>query len=172
MRADAHLKPDIDWIRDERTLGRDLKQLLVHMYDNRSAAADQQYVSFAPGVGNPVFRNESDYASTPLPDEHLRVLALFRFWNMIEYWFPYRDLIEEEWDGVLREFVPRLWNTSSVDDYRLAMMALIARVHDTHANLWSSLAVRPPVGDHRLPVTVRFIDGKAVVAGFLNGTQG
>ena len=26
------------------------------------------------------------------------------------------------------------------------MMALIARVHDTHANLWGSLEVRPPGG--------------------------
>ncbi|MEX2282849.1 MAG: S41 family peptidase [Gemmatimonadota bacterium] len=169
---DLHLKPDIDWIRDDRTVGRELSRLLVHIYDNRSASAAQQYVSFTPVAGNPVFRNEADYASTPLPDEQLRVLALFRFWNMIEYWFPYRDLIEEDWDGVLRAFVPRLWNTSSAADYRLTMMALIARIHDGHANLWNALAVRPPVGVYVLPVSIRFIDGKAVVAGFSNNTQG
>jgi C-terminal processing protease CtpA/Prc len=52
------------------------------------------------------------------------------------------------------------------------MMALIARVHDTHANLWNSLAVRPPVGACQLPVNVRFVEGKAVVAGYSNPDLG
>jgi len=43
------------------------------------------------------------------------------------------------------------------------MMALIARVNDTHANLWSSMRVQPPVGDSQLPITVRFIEGRATV---------
>jgi C-terminal processing protease CtpA/Prc len=47
------------------------------------------------------------------------------------------------------------------------MMALIARVHDTHANLWSSLDVRPPVGPCWIPVKLRFIEGAPVVTGYL-----
>ena len=51
------------------------------------------------------------------------------------------------------------------------MMALIAEAHDTHANLWSSLQVRPPTGACRLPVNVRFIPdsggkNQAVVTSF------
>jgi C-terminal processing protease CtpA/Prc len=45
-------------------------------------------------------------------------------------------------------------------------MALIAKAHDSHANLWSSLQVRPPAGDSQLPVTVRFIENRAVVTGY------
>ncbi|MBK7702457.1 MAG: hypothetical protein IPI34_05925 [bacterium] len=31
-----------------------------------------------------------------------------RLWNIVEYWFPYRDLIDGEWTSVLSEFLPRL----------------------------------------------------------------
>ena len=165
-----HLRPDIAWIRDEKSLGRTLSASLVRTYDNRWSKPAQHYVRFAPGVGNPVFANEKAYAEDSLPGSDLRLLALYRFWNIIEYWFPYRDLIEEDWDAVLREFVPRLWRANDADSYRLTMMMLIARVHDGHANLWNSLSVRPPRGLHRLPVKLRFIEGKAVVTGFMGDT--
>src|SRR5713101_1580224 len=46
------------------------------------------------------------------------------------------------------------------------MLSLVARVHDTHANLWSSLDVRPPRGACAWPVTVRFVEGRPIVAAF------
>ncbi len=42
-------------------------------------------------------------------------------------------------------------------------MQLIGKVNDTHANLWSSLQVRPPVGACGSSASLRFLDGKAVV---------
>lgn len=167
----VHLRPDIDWIRDAPSLGPELSRLLVRIHRHRPTGTSH-HVSFMPNVGNPVFENESAYEDEPLPAADLRLLALYRFWNIIEYWFPYRDLIEEEWDAVLREFIPRFWRADDRDRYQLEVMQLIARVHDTHANLWSSLAVRPPRGTHRLPVTLRFIEGKAVVTGFAHDTLG
>jgi C-terminal processing protease CtpA/Prc len=160
------LRPDLDWIRDERNLGRALSVQLQNIYDNRKVQSAQRYVSFAPGVGNPLFTNEKDYAEQGFPDAGHRLLALYRFWNIVEYWSPYRDLIGEDWDKVLREFVPWLWTSDTTDTYRLSMMALIARLHDGHANLYSSLDVRPPRGLYGLPLKLRFIDGKAVITGF------
>jgi hypothetical protein len=78
-----------------------------------------------------------------------RLGRLYRFWNIIEYWFPYRDLIGGSWDDELIAFIPRIALANDSDAYKEQMLALIARVHDTHANLWSSLAVRPT--DRRVP---------------------
>jgi C-terminal processing protease CtpA/Prc len=52
------------------------------------------------------------------------------------------------------------------------MIALIARVTDTHANLWSSIDVRPPRGKAQVPVSVRFIENRAVVTGYQHETLG
>ena len=98
--------------------------------------------------------------------------ALYRFWNIIEYWFPYRDVIGGNWDDVLTTFIPRIALAADSDTYKREMMALIARVNDTHANLWSSLDVRPPVGACRIPVIARFIQNKAVVTEYSQAASG
>jgi hypothetical protein len=161
--GEIHLPPDVTWIEDEARLGADLSRALRAVHANRPADASQFYLSLAPGVGNPVFRNEPNYAQIALPDAGYQLLGLYRFWNVIQYWFPYRDVIGEDWTGVLREFVPRVTLARSRRDYERQLLALIARVHDTHANLWSSLAVRPPVGDCEIPARIRFIEGRPVV---------
>jgi C-terminal processing protease CtpA/Prc len=122
-------------------------------------------------VSNPVFDHELGYAQLKFPDAGYQLLALFRFWNIIRYWSPYRDLIDDNWDAVLAEFIPRLGQAGSADDYQRQLIALIARVHDTHANLWSSLGMRPPPGDFILPAVIRFVEGQATVIRVITTTD-
>jgi C-terminal processing protease CtpA/Prc len=163
--AELDFKPEIEWIKSEAMLGSDLSRALQTVYRNRSKGR-QYYLSLTPGIGNPVFQNEPAYAALTLPDPGFQLLALYRFWNIIEYWFPYRNVIGEDWDKVLVEFIPKVALAKSSDDYKREMLALIARVHDTHANVWSSLNVRPPAGTCQLPVIVRFLENRAVVTGY------
>ncbi len=166
---ELHLRPELDWLHDESRLGAGLSRRLVEIHRNRPAGAEQFYVGMHAGVGNPRFDHESSYSFLKSPDAGYRLLALFRFWNIIRYWFPYRDLVEGDWDATLVEFIPRIALAATADDYQLQLIALITRVSDTHANLWSSLRVRPPVGEFQLPVTVRFVEGRAVIAGLPAG---
>jgi hypothetical protein len=129
-------------------------------------------VSHAPGVGNPVFDGEDAYEAALEPDAGHRLLGLFRFWNMIRYWFPYRDLIDEDWGAVLREFVPRVMADDDPEAYALTMLELAGRTQDTHANVPRAAALRPPRGPAQLPVVVRFIEGQAVVTGYAHAELG
>ncbi len=167
----AYMLPRVDWIRDRARLGEDLSARLVRIYRNRDSDREQHYVALT-GIGVPDFAAEAPHPDLSYPDAGYRLLALFRFWNIIEYWFPYRDLVREDWDGVLAEFIPRLMAAGSRDAYKLEMIALIARVHDSHANLWGGLDVRPPRGECRLPVITRFVEGKAVVTEFADSARG
>lgn len=164
--------PRLGWLQDRGLLGADLSRRLADIHERRPNVDEQFFVSLMPGVGNPDFGAELAYASMPEPDAGFRLLALFRFWNMVEYWFPYRDVIGGDWDAVLREFVPRLLAARTRDEYGSELMALIARVHDTHANLWSSIHLRPPRGKAQAPVTVRFVEGRAMVTGWSNPRLG
>lgn len=166
------LLPRLGWLTDDKLLGGDLSARLAAIYARRPNVDDQFYVVKALGVGNPEFPNEKGYSELKEPDAGYRLLSLYRFWNIIEYWFPYREVMDEDWDGVLREFVPRLTAARTRDDYAAAMMALIARAHDTHANLWNALDVRPPRGKAQVPVLVRFIENQAVVTGYSHAALG
>lgn len=167
-----HLAPALEWISNEDLLDAGLSRQLREIHANRPSANRQFHLMTAPGVGNPVFDRELSYERVRFPDFGFQLLALYRFWNMIEYWFPYRDVIGEGWDSVLRRFLPRIALAASFNDYQLEMMALIANVHDTHANLWSSISVRPPSGPCQLPVVVRFIENRAAVTGYSDQTGG
>ena len=132
-----HVRPDTDWVGHEAVLGHDLAGFLRTVYRDRSGGK-QFYVSQAPGIGNPVFEHELAYAGLRFPDAGYQLLALYRFWNIIQYWFPYRDVLDHDWSQVLVEFIPRLALAKDKDAYQLETIALIARVTDTHANLWSA----------------------------------
>jgi C-terminal processing protease CtpA/Prc len=169
---DLQLRPDLNWISDDAALGADLSRTLCRIRANRPAYGTQFYVSLTPGVANPSFDHEPEYSNIELPDAGFQLLALYRFWNIIQYWYPYRNAIGEDWGAVLAEFVQRIALARDRQTYQREMMALIARVNDTHANLWGSLAVRPPIGTCQLPVNIRFVENQAVVTGYSNPDLG
>lgn len=160
--ARVHLLPSLAWLEDTVMLGPRLSRQLRTVYENRFGGDAQFFVGRAP-AGNPTFERELPYADRRPPDASLRILALFRYWNIIEYWFPYRDLIDDDWESVLREFLPRMVAADDWDAYRLELFALITRIGDTHAGLSGSYDVLPPRGECFWPVDVRFIEGRATV---------
>ncbi|HET6631697.1 MAG TPA: S41 family peptidase [Rhodanobacteraceae bacterium] len=162
------LRPNLGWLADTHALGNELSEGLQWIHANRKPGA-QFYVALTPGIGNPIFKHERSYKGIQLPDSGYQLLALYRFWNIVEYWYPDRNLIGEDWDKVLAAFIPRLTQAKNRAAYQLQLMALVASIHDTHANLWRSLSIRPPVGSCELPVTLRFVGDQAVVTPYMPG---
>ena len=158
----AYMLPRIGWIRDSRALGADLSARLNRIHANRDADGEQYFIGWDGVV--PSFMNEAPYAEPKLPDAGYRLLALFRLWNIAEYWFPYRDLIGDDWSRTLEEFIPRVVAAKDLEAYQLEMLALTARLRDGHASVWNAIDARPPRGDCQLPVAVRSVEGRFVVS--------
>ncbi|RFP20071.1 peptidase S41 [Duganella sp. BJB480] len=171
-KQDFQLLPNLEWLNDTHLLSAELRNDLNRIYLNRSSAKTQSYISLVPQISNPIFDKEAEYKALIFPDAGFQLLALFRFWNIVEYWAPYREEIGENWDNVLRESIIPVALAKDRPAYELAMMAVIARINDTHANLWSSLQVRPPVGACQLPLRIRFVEGVAAVTGYTNEEAG
>jgi len=144
--ADVFLRPDVAWIDDKTALGNNMCDRLRAIEAASPAMGEQFYVSMTPGAENPVFVHELDYPAIKFPDSGYQLLALFRLWNIVRYWYPYRDLVTQNWDDVLTEFISRFGVADSPHAYKLQLFALLAKVSDTHTNLWSSLGEQPPVG--------------------------
>jgi C-terminal processing protease CtpA/Prc len=160
----VHSLPDLEWINDEKLLTKALSDQLTEIKNNRNHEK-HYYIELTPGVGNPVFKNEKAYANMVTPDAGYRVLSLFRYWNMIHYFFPYKYAIGEDWNKVLPEFLPKFVEGNDSLKYRLAELELITRIHDTHAGFYSSI-VEEHWGNFISPAQVKFIEDKAVVTGF------
>ena len=106
-------------------------------------------------------------------DTGYRILALYRYWNMIQYYFPYKNLIEEDWKNVLDEFISRFLAVNNETGYTLTLLELIGRIHDTHANIYGGTEVINNYrGKNCAAVEINFVENKAVVTGFYDEISG
>ena len=171
---EVKLTPDLGWI-DEKTLGPQLSKSLLKLKSVKQPA-EHYYIGKFPGVGNPEFRNERRYDASMkyrYPDAGFRLLSLYRYWNMIAYYFPYKHLIGEDWNKVLPEFIPQFLNARDELEYKLAALAVIARINDTHANIWGmDYVLNEFKGEKYAPLEINFIENKAVVTGYFNKSVG
>ena len=166
---DVKLYPDLDWIQNSN-YSPELTALLVKV-KNAKRTNFNYYIDLYQGVGNPDFKNENPYENLKDLDAGYRILALYRYWNMIQYYFPNRHLIEEDWKNVLTEFIPRFVNSKNMEEYTLSVLEIIARIHDTHANIWGKNDIlNKYYGLNNAAIELKFIEEKAVVVGFFDST--
>ena len=60
---------------------------LLEVYNNRHQGR-HYYIRMIANVGNPDFKNENAYDNNAYPDDGFRLLALYKYWNVIHYFFP------------------------------------------------------------------------------------
>ncbi|MUP46190.1 peptidase S41 [Gramella sp. BOM4] len=155
--------PDHEWIYDKDFLSEDLSEELQEVLHSKREK-EHYYFSINPGVRNPAFTNERSYPDMQWDDTGIKLLALYRYWNMMEYFNPNNHLTDKNWEEVLKEYIPRFVNNDSELDYKLSMLQLIEEVNDTHANMWYyDEALNEFFGKKRLPVKVEFVEEKPFV---------
>ena len=171
--AEVRMKADYKWI--ETSGFDDLVKGMLNDIINSKKSGNHFYVRYENnGAGNPIFTNESPYEMINLPDGGYRLLSLYRYWNAIQYFFPYRDQIGRDWNSVLVEYVDRVGLAQTEPEYKMAMLRLICEINDTHANYsgsnYSSISRR--MGEKMSAIETTFIDKKLVVNGFYNDEKG
>lgn len=170
VKEEVKMNPDLEWIT-----GSGLSEALVAALENVRKAertGKHYYIDLDKSVGNPVFTNEKSYSLMRYPDTGYRLLSLFRYWNIIQYWFPYKYLIGEDWNNVLEEFIPKFVMASDEKDYQLTTLGLITRVNDSHANISN----RPANIDRFLgmltpPCHLSYIGSKFLVTEIVEGIK-
>ncbi|NJM78833.1 MAG: hypothetical protein HC854_02990 [Flavobacterium sp.] len=160
---DIKLKPRTEWITNTNLISTELATLLQKVNDAKRKG-ENYYIDLHFGVGNPDFTNEKTYAKMSYDDSGVKLLALFRYWNMIEYFFPNRHLIDENWDQVLKDFIPKIIEGSEELTYKLNVLELIGKIQDTHASIWGrDKTIETFYGNNIGPIEVTFVEEKLVV---------
>lgn len=121
---------DFKWLADTTVLDYSNSAFLQSVLANHEPFRNK-YISAMPFTGNPKFY-EKEYADMVYPDEAYRFLALARYWNAIEYFFPGKYLMDTDWDITFAEAVPQFLNAKDRNEYRLAIQWTTARINDGH----------------------------------------
>ena len=110
---------------------------------------------------------DKTYDDMPYPPAEYRVLAAFRIWAVINYFFPYKEFMGEDWNEILRQFVPRMEGAKDALDYNLTVVEMVTHIHDSHGGARST-TLQKYFGEASVPVRVRMIEGLPVITGFTN----
>ena len=141
-------------------------QELLESLHNRSVNFNSKYISNKAGsrqLGYARFY-EDPLADADLNKVEYRLLGLFRYWNIINYFFPYKNLTDKNWDAVLTEYIPRFISASSKSEYYKELLLLSAEINDAHAFIPYHPQLRSNFfGRLTVPFRIRFIENNFVV---------
>ena len=121
----------------------------------------------ASETGAPEWHPDSRYEGMAYPSAEYRLLAVYRLWNVIHYFYPYLGLLDD-WDPVLGEFVSRALGAADGKAYALTMLEMAARVTDGHTYVWGNPAIDEVMGAAGAPVEVRIIEDHPTVVRILD----
>ena len=158
---------NLNWQNDTTLFSDELIGKLKYIEQNRHQG-DKYYVAYkGKGLSEFVITNEKSYKSVSWQDPGYRFLALARYWNIVEYFYPYKYQMDIPWDEVLIRMIPKFQDAQTETGYHLAMLELVTSLDDSHVAFVTD-AIHAFFGDKFIPAKIRYKDGKGVITGFYN----
>ncbi len=170
------VQPNNDWICEDY-LGTELIEDFVQLGEIPNIDRDESPVLFQEN-GVPQFINEKLYKEMNYKDLSYRLLGLFRFWNAVEYYFPYLNLMDESWELLLPDYIQKMININDKTGYELTILSFAAKMNDAHTYLLNGETniltlgkddtqmklLIEEFGDNFLPVKLMTVENQPVVA--------
>jgi len=156
---------DFSWI-NESYLGQPLFEQLASFQAIRPLDRMRAPVYFRDDIINSVFTNQLPHENMDFSDIQYRLLGLFRMWNAIEYYFPYRDILDRDWHELLLEYIPKMLEGDCRSSYELTLASLSRNLHDAHVVFTNTsyFMYRIMGGNYPLPAFLLEAEGYLVVS--------
>lgn len=152
---------DYTWIQN--SIFSDSARAILDTIRARFRPQSNVYVGELWVGGSPNFISDTLYSyESYYPNEEKRVLALFRYWNIINYFYPYKYIMDQDWDTTLVEFIPQIIDATDELSYNQVFKKLTKRLNDSHAFLIST-TYYTWIGYHQTPFLSRYIENEMVI---------
>lgn len=114
---------------DSEIIAPENKEAFKYLLENKPVFKNK-YISDTP-VGKPKITNEEDYGNYTY-NPAIQYLALTRYWNVINYYCPNRDIIPNDWNAVYYSHLSNFINAKTYEDYYFAVSRITAEIRDGH----------------------------------------
>lgn len=153
---------NLEWF-DSPIFDSKVTEKLGILRDNYRATIQCKIKGFN-GVGNPDLGNDNYLYSEEsyFPSEPQRILALFRYWNIINYFFPYKYQMDQDWDLTLKQFIPSIVGAQNELDFVLAFKEMTTYINDSHA-FFNNQKYYEWLGSNITPFFVKYIENQTVI---------
>ncbi|WP_095953803.1 S41 family peptidase [Flavobacterium sp. ACN6] len=147
---------DLSWFNN-KLFSKKLSKKLKFIEENRFQTEEEF------GQGFDSFKSIKNYFDLDYTNKHYRILMLFAYWNLIEYYFPYKYVMDQKWDLSLEQSLPSIADAKNEGDFYIALKKLTSKLNDSH--------VESPIygtkASNYFPATGKIIDDKLVITEIL-----
>lgn len=159
---------DLSWIGNKQIFTEKVSRQLLFIQNNRNTGSNHY---FGKGGKKIYFKNEISYGSQ-FTSKQINLLELFRYWNLVEYFFPYKYQTDQNWNDVLSEMIPKFLAINNDESYHLTLAELVAKIDDSHAFLYSPFVNSNQYGRRKIPAEYTYAEGKLVMTKILKNQLG
>jgi C-terminal processing protease CtpA/Prc len=121
-----------------------------------------------PSFASQLSQKDKPYADMEFPTVEYRLLSLFRFWNVINYFFPYKKHIEDSWENVLPRYIPKFEANKDGVDYQMTVREMVAEIRDSHGGVRNANLSQERTGRFQPAIFVGYVEEKSVVTKVLD----
>lgn len=150
------------WVEKSNNLTRQQKEELQFLFSHPYQGTNYYAQNNPDDDGNIITPNENAYPEMKMPDRDYRLLGLFRFWNVINYYFPYKYATDKPWDKVLTDMIPEFIKAKETVPYHKAILTMAASIDDGHGGVYPFLK-NSVAGKYSPAFYFRLVDDKAVI---------
>lgn len=154
------LLPDFTWIEslDDEDLKSELNKII------QVKRGREQYYADYTDINGYLSKNEKRFVDETSSSVGIRLLTLFRYWNIYNYYSPYIEITDKPWDDVLKEMIPPFVLDDNGDSFVDNLRKLVAYTGDEHTYYRGRYADGDSLfGKYHLPLKVRYFDDELVL---------
>jgi carboxyl-terminal processing protease len=159
---------DLSWFNNDSVFTKELTKKLKYIEENRFQGK-HHYVATEGRTSSLVISNENSYDNFDWRNKPLRLLSLFRYWNIIEYFYPHKYQLDTDWNAVFYQLLPEFSSPSSELTYHLAMLELVVKIDDSHGYFISEL-IQKHFGLKQIPAAFRIVEDQLVITGIYDSS--
>jgi C-terminal processing protease CtpA/Prc len=153
---------DLNWINSNKLFSKKLSKKLKFIEENRFQSNEE----FGPSFDG--FKNLKNYFNLDYTNKNSKLLMFYAYWNVVEYYYPYKYIMDQKWDKTLDELLPFVVESKTPEDFYKVLRKAAAKLNDTHVQFHiypSSETAKKSY--YYFPATGKVIDEKLVITEIL-----
>ena len=107
------------------------------------------------------------YTTPAYPSVEYRILAAYKLWGVIHYFFAYKDLMDEDWDKLFADYLPKFIAAKDAREYHLTVAELLSYLSDSHVTAQSA-ELTQYFGEAPVGLRLRLVEKRPIVTEILD----
>ncbi|RYY54369.1 MAG: hypothetical protein EOO05_20330, partial [Chitinophagaceae bacterium] len=157
---------DFKWIRKSALLPLQVKNDLVKLEKMGYTGPEHRFMP--ANFHETQLPGEGTREAVTFPNVPEQLLSLARYWNAIEYLYPYKYKLSEPWDQVLRQQMPVFSQPMTATGFETGLLKLNTAIQDSHGGAVNIKNKGAIYGSYFPPFFFRWVGDSIVITDYID----